>query len=81
MLSPEGGVAIVVIVALAGLVVLETARALVFFIETIEKTDMRLGISVKKRNISTYGITSTCVTHQPKAMLDNVRAVHLRCDR
>ena len=55
--------------------------AAVYFIETIEKTDMRLGISVKKRNISIYGITSTFAIHQPKAMLDNVRAVHLRCDR
>ena len=53
----------------------------VYFIKTIEKTDMRLGISVKKRNISIYGITSTFAIHQPKAMLDNVRAVHLRCDR
>ena len=47
-------------------------------LETIEKTDMRLGISVKKRNISIYGITSTYATHQPKAMLDNALATHLR---
>ena len=50
-----------------------------YFIETIEKTDIRLGISVKKRNISIYGITSTCATHQPKAMNDNALAIHLRC--
>ena len=42
---------------------------LYFFIETIGKTNMRLGISVKKRNISIYGVTSTCAIHQPKALL------------
>ena len=51
----------------------------IYFIETIEKTDMRLGISVKKRNISIYGITSTCAIHQPKATHDNALVTHLRC--
>lgn len=54
-------------------------RAAVYFIKTIEKTDMRLGISVKKRNISIYGITSTFAIHQPKATHDNAQATHLRC--
>ena len=54
-------------------------RAAVYFIKTIEKTDMRLGISVKKRNISIYGITSTCAIHQPKATHDNALVTHLRC--
>ena len=81
LFAQRAGVAIVVIVALAGLVVLGGGGSAVYFIETIEKTDMQSGISVKKRNISIYGITSTCVTHQPKAMHDNVRATHLRYGR
>ena len=47
-------------------------------IETIEKTDMRLGISVKKQDISIYRITSTYVIHLLKAMHDNALATHLR---